>query len=122
MHLLALFIFSIISNVIAFLVTEFFIPNFTISQNFVNLLIAGGIFALLNMLVRPLIKLILGPIIFLTFGLGIILVNALMLYLLDILDDGITIQDTVTLIYSTLIISAVNLVIHLAAKSLFRDS
>ena len=121
MYLIALFIFSIISNIVAFLAANFFMPNFHISVNFVDLAIAGGIFALLNMLVRPIVKLILGPIIFLTLGLGIILVNALMLYILDILDQGITIQDTVTLIYATLIISAVNLITHFAAKSLARE-
>lgn len=120
MRLIALFIFSIISNIVAFLAANYFLePGFRISVNFADLLIAGGIFALLNMLVRPILKLILGPIIFLTLGLGIILVNALILYCLTFLDKGITIQGTITLIYATLIISAVNLVIHLAAKSLF---
>lgn len=121
MHLVALFIFSIISNIVAFLAAGFFLPDFAIPQDFVELLVAGGILALLNMLLRPLLKLILGPIIFLTFGFGIILVNALILYLLDILYEGIMIENTITLIYATLIISAVNLVIHLAAKSLFRS-
>lgn len=120
MHLLALFIFSIISNIVALLVADYFIINLTIPENFVELFIASGILTLLNILARPLLKLILGPIILLTFGLGIILVNALVVYLLDILYDGIIIVDTVTLLYTTLIVSAVNLIIHLSAKSLFR--
>ena len=123
MRLVALFIFSIISNVVAFLTADYFLaPSFHILTSFADLIVAGGIFAILNMLLRPIIKLILGPVIFLTLGLGIIIVNALMLRLLDFLDQGITIQGTITLIYATLIISAVNLVIHLAAKSSFRSA
>ncbi len=121
MYLIALFIFSIFSNVVAFLAALYFIPSFTISTDFADLIITAGVFALLNMSVRPILKLILGPIIFLTLGLGIILVNAIILYILDILDSSITIQDTTTLVYATLIISAVNLITHLAAKSLFRS-
>ena len=122
MRFIPLFIFSIISNVVAFLAAVYFIPGFHISLNFADLIIASGTFALLNMLVRPILKLILGPIIFLTLGLGIIVVNAIILYLLDIIDAGITIQDTITLVYATLIISAVNLVTHLAARSLFHGA
>src|SRR3989344_4839754 len=109
MKLVALFIFSAISNIVAFLAADYFLEHFTIAKTFAELLIAAGIFALLNILVRPLLKLILGPIIFLTFGLGLILVKALILYALDILYEGIRIETTLTLIYATLIIGAVNL-------------
>jgi len=121
MKLIAIFIFSVISNIVAFLAADFFLDNFTAPNNFVELVVAGSILAFLNMLVRPLLRLILGPIIFLTFGLGIILVNALIIYSLDILYEGIIIQGTVTLLYGTLIISAVSLVTHLAAKSVFKS-
>lgn len=121
MRFIALFIFSVISNIVAFLAALYFITGFQISTDFADLLITGSVFALLNMLVRPILKLILGPIIFLTLGFGILIVNAIILYILDILDSSITIQDTITLIYATLIISGVNLITNLAGKSLFRS-
>ncbi|MDP1689451.1 MAG: phage holin family protein [bacterium] len=122
MRLIGLFIFGVMSNIVAFLTANYFLaPNFIISLDFVDLIIAGSIFAVLNMIIRPIVKLILGPIIFLTLGLGIILVNALMLRLLDILYGGITIQDTITLIYATLIVTAVNLVIYLAHRSITKE-
>ncbi|MBI2035247.1 MAG: phage holin family protein [Candidatus Liptonbacteria bacterium] len=119
MHPLSLFIFGVASNIVAILFADYFIPGFVASKELVQLLMAGGIFALLNILIRPMLKLVLGPVIFLTFGLGIILVNGLIIMALDFLTDSITIESTLSLLYATLIISAVSLIVHLSAKSLF---
>jgi uncharacterized membrane protein YvlD (DUF360 family) len=60
--------------------------------------------------------LFLGPIIIITLGLGIIIINAIILYLLDYFLVQITISGLYPLIYATLIISVINLVFHFSAK------
>ncbi len=83
--------------------------NLTLVSDLKGLLIAA---AVLTILVRPLLRLVLSPIIFITFGLGLILVNALTLYLLAYLNVGVTITGLLPLLYATLLISAVNFIIR----------
>jgi len=109
-------IFYLFSNVIALLIAAHFVDGFTIETGFNNLLLAAIVLTFINVLIKPIIKLIFTPIIFLTFGLGVIIVNTLMLYLLDKLLPSITITGILPLFYATLIISAVNLVVNFSAK------
>jgi putative membrane protein len=80
--------------------------------NIQNLLIAAAVLTGINILVRPLLRLVLSPIIMLTFGLGLILVNAITLYLLDQLMDSVTIVGLLPLLYATLVLSVVNFIVR----------
>ena len=78
------------------------------------------ILTLLNFFIRPALKLLFGPIILLTLGLGIIAINGIILYLLtisvnhlDVLRGSIIIETIPALIYGTLIITAVNWIIRI---------
>ena len=77
--------------------------------------------AVLNFLLKPMLTLVLGPIIILTLGLGVLIVNALILYLLPIVTDhidflhgSIIIQNIPALFFATLIVSILNFIIHVA--------
>jgi putative membrane protein len=115
-------IFSYFSYLLALILAGNFIAGFTITSNFTDLLIAAGTFTLINWLLRPLIKALLSPIIFLTLGLFTLVINAGMLYLLDILSLNVTLSGTEPLIYGTLLITGVNIVLHFSAKTLFKNS
>ncbi len=115
-------IFSFFSNLIALLVAVYFIEGFKVSFDFVSFMMVAGVFTLLNIFIRPIFKFVLSPIIILTFGLGIILVNALMLYFLDILLINITITGITPLIYATIIISLINILINFSAKRLYKSN
>lgn len=106
----------------ALLATVYFIPGFDIIPGFTNFLLAALVLTLINAFIRPILKLLFTPIIFLTFGLGTLIINALMLLLLDKLLTNITITGTLSLVYATLIITAVNLVINFTAKKTYKDS
>ena len=92
-----------------------------ISVNFVNLMIAAAIFTLINFYIRPLVKFVLSPIVFLTLGLFTIAINAGMLRLLDILSENVTITGIEPLIYGTLFISVLNFLINFLSKYIFRQ-
>lgn len=121
MHFLARLIFYFFSNLIALFAVVYFIKGFEVSPGFNNFLLVAAVLTLINVFFRPILKLILTPVIVLTFGLGIFLVNALMLYLLDKLLINITITGIVPLIYATLIISLVNLIINFSAKKIYKE-
>ncbi|MBI3046146.1 MAG: phage holin family protein [Candidatus Harrisonbacteria bacterium] len=118
MKLISHFIFSFFSNFITLLIAGNFISGFEISDNLVNLAVAAAIFMLINTYLRPLIKMVLSPLVFLTLGLFTLVINAGMLYLLDILSENVTIRGIESLIYGTLLITGVNFLLHFSAKHL----
>ena len=115
-----IFLFS--SNLIALGAAVYFVKGFEIAVNFKSFIMTAAIFTLISVFIRPILKAVLSPIIILTLGIGIIFVNALTLYLLDILSADITINGLLPLFYATLIISAINIVIHFSAKRLYKDN
>ncbi len=120
MRLISRLIFFFFTNLIALIVAAQFIDGFEVSADFVNLLIAAGVFTLINLYVRPIVKFILSPAVILTLGLFTLVINASMLYLLDILSENVTITGIEPLIYSTLLITLVNILLNFSAKSLFQ--
>lgn len=129
MKLLSRFLFSLFSNLLAFLITIKFVKGFIVDEGSMTvfgvalpvLVIVVALFTLINLFIRPIAKLILGPIIILTLGFGILLVNALMLYLLDYFSNNVTIQGLEPLAYATLIISVVNMVVGVSARKTYED-
>ncbi|MDI6734370.1 MAG: phage holin family protein [Patescibacteria group bacterium] len=120
MKLIGGFIFHIFSNAIAVLAANYFIVGFIFKGDFVDLVVAALVLTLINTFLRPVLKLFLGPIIILTFGLFTIVINAITLYLLDILSDSLTIQGYLPLILGTIIIGVINFILNFAAKRLYR--
>ena len=121
MKLLSRIIFSLFSNLLAFIVAKTYIAGFIVTGDLKQLLIVVAVFTAINILVRPILKLLLGPIIVLTLGIGLLIINALMLYLLDYFSKNVTIQGLEPLAYATLIISAVNVIISMAARKTYSD-
>jgi putative membrane protein len=122
MHWLAKVFLVILGNAFALWLANRWVPGFVLSADIVQLIVIGLVLAILNFLLKPVFTLVLGPIIILTLGLGIIIVNALILYILpilanhiDFLHGSITIQTIPALFFATLIVSVVNLVIHIIA-------
>ncbi len=122
MKLIGGFIFHIFANAVAILAASYFIAGFKFAGSFLELLITALIFTAINTFVRPIIKLFLGPFIVLTLGLFIIVINAAMLYVLDIWSKPLTIEGFKPLLLATLIIGAANLIINLGAKTFYKKS
>ena len=104
---------AILINAAALWLAGFLLSSFQITPNLTDLLGVALIFTALNFLVRPILKFMLMPFIIITLGLGLIAINAFMLFVLDKLSPDISIQGILTLVYATLIIGAVNFVFHI---------
>lgn len=116
MKFLAKIVVAVAVNAFALVAADAYIPGFVLSGDFKQLLTIAAILTALNFFLKPVLKLVLGPVIVLTLGLGLIVVNALILYLLDILSKNLTIQTIPALIYGGLLIGVVNFITHLATK------
>jgi putative membrane protein len=121
MHWLFRVLIIILGNAFALWLANKYIAGFVLSGNWLQILFVALILTLLNFFLKPVFTLILGPIIILTLGLGILIVNAIILYLLpilashiDFLHGSIIIQSIPALFLATLIVSIINFIIHLA--------
>ncbi len=120
MKFIAHFILQIFANISAILAANYFIKGFSFSGDFKELALAGAILGGINLLVKPILRLALGPLIILTFGLFTIVINMFILYLATLFVPSVEIILGLPLLYASLIISFSNFIIHFAAKSFGR--
>jgi putative membrane protein len=76
-------LFAWLSNVVALFVASWIVPGVGYGDDFWALFIAGLVFAVANLFVRPLVILLALPAVVLTLGLALLLINTFMLYLTD---------------------------------------
>lgn len=117
MKLIGRIIFAVASNLIVLLIAGYLVEGFTTANDLPALAVAGAILAALNLVLRPILKLFFGPLMVLTLGLFAVVVNGLLLYVLDMVSDAVTIEGYSALLLGALVVSIVNLVLHMAVKS-----
>lgn len=116
MKFLAKIVIAMAVNALALLAAQTYIPGFVLQGDLKQILVIAAILTALNFFVKPILKLVLGPIIVLTLGLGLVIVNAIILYILDILSKNLTIQTIPALVYGGLMVGIINFIFHLATK------
>lgn len=82
----------VLATVAALFVANYFVEGFTIHSSWQAYLLASLVFILTSAVAGPIIKLLLLPINLLTLGLLRWLTNVLVLYLFDLLYQGVTIS------------------------------
>ncbi len=108
--------YTILANALGIYVATWLVAGFIFSGTYLELTIAAVILALINWGIRPLVKFVSSPIIFITFGLFVLVVNMAMLWLLDILTPSLVILNLAALFWGSLIIGFINTVLVAARK------
>ena len=116
MGLIRNFSLMFLANGLALYVANIYVAGFDISTKLEGFAIAVVLLSLINLFLKPLIKMALGPILLLTLGLGVILVNAATVYLLDLLSTTVTIDGLATLLILSVFVSGFNIVLSLTAR------
>jgi putative membrane protein len=83
------------------------VPGITVRGEPVDYLVVAVVFALVNLLVKPVVKLLSLPFILLTLGLFLLVVNAAMLGLTALLTDRLSVDGFGAAILGALLISIV---------------
>ena len=83
---------AFVFSVFALWLTSQFIPAFRVSGGVGTYLMGGLVFSILDLIVKPMLKILFIPINFLTLGLAGWFVNVIILYLLTVLVYAISIQ------------------------------
>ena len=116
MKFLGEIVLHVVGNAIAILVAKEFIDGVHFVGDLVGILTAAGILTVIQFVIRPILKLFFGPLILLSFGFFILIINALTLYFLDFLSPELTIQGYWPLLLTTVIVSLVNLILTKAGR------
>lgn len=111
------FLVRILGNALALYAASWFVAGFSFNGGMKEYAIAGVVLGLLNLIVKPVLKIISLPVIILTLGLFTIVINALLLWLVDYIFDFITISDIMALVWATIVISVVNMIISGLTKT-----
>ena len=104
------FIIQILTNGLAIFLADYLVPGFIFEGDILTLAIAGLILGLINVFIRPILKLISTPLIVLSLGFFILVINMVLLWLLEYFVPELTITGFWTYLWGSLIISMVNLV------------
>ena len=110
------FLISILGNAVALYVAYIFVPGFIITGGVKEYLFAGVLLGLLNKIIKPPIKLLAMPLIILSLGLFLVVINALMLWLVDYTFNFVIIENITALVWATIIMAAVNAIIRIFSK------
>ena len=92
---------------LAFWLVAAFVPGVVVREGVTTYLVLAAIFAAVNLLVRPVLKLLSFPLLLLTLGLFLIVINAAMFGLTALLTDRLDVAGITPAVVASLIISAV---------------
>jgi putative membrane protein len=110
------FIIQWVINAFAFFVAITILSEHGIrhqGQNWVDFLVLAFIFGVINAILRPILTVIGCPVIILTLGLGVLLINTLLFYLTGLVGTyfgvGYTVDGFIPAFLGALIVSAINI-------------
>jgi putative membrane protein len=103
---------SIVANAVALAATAYVVPGITFGGSWVQLLLAGAIFGLLNLIVRPIVLVLALPALVLTLGLFYFVLNGLLLWGFSQFMPGYNVDGLWAGILGSLVVMVVNWVVH----------
>ena len=107
---------SLFGTAVGLWLAAWLVPGVHLSSDFGQVLIVAVVFGLVNAFVKPLVKLLALPLIFLTLGLLTLVINAGMLMLTDHFAAGLAVNDFEAAFFGALVISVVNLLLGLGKE------
>ena len=110
------FIVRILGNALALYFCANFLESFFFPNDWLTLIIAGLALALFNAVLKPVLKFLSAPLIFLTFGFFTIFINIFLLWLLTKFISELKIESFWAYFWSTMIISLINWIVTFLLK------
>lgn len=109
------FIFFLILNTLSVFLVDRLLDGFTVTGGWQGYLLVGSVIGVLNVFVKPVLNILALPFIFLTLGLFVIVINALILWLaqefvgyLDLTTIQFTVVGIVTYIVAVIVLGLLN--------------
>lgn len=109
-------ILQILANALAIFVAARFVPQISFNGDLLDYLIVGIVLTVANIIVKPILKIISAPLIFVTLGLFIIVINAIILFGTAWFIEELTIMGFWGYLWGVIIFSLINAIIVGAVK------
>jgi len=104
-------VLSVLANAVALLATTV-VPGITFRGSWLQLVLAGALFGLFNLIVRPLALLLSIPALILSLGLFYFVLNGILLWLAQFILPGYRVDGIVSGILGSLVLMVVNWLLH----------
>jgi putative membrane protein len=102
-------------NVFALLVVEYLVPGFVLADIW-SAVVAAVVIGVVNTFIKPILQIVALPISVLTFGIGAFLINVLLLWLISFVVPGFTIDNFLTAVIASVVLTLVSWFLHKLAK------
>lgn len=109
-------IVRILINAVALVVAAWMIPGMQLTSDIWGILIVAVIFGLVNALIKPIVKLLSLPLIFLTLGLFALLINTAMLSFTAWVSPHLTIDGFWPAVMGAIVISIVSAILNVFVR------
>ncbi|MEK7151767.1 MAG: phage holin family protein [Patescibacteria group bacterium] len=103
-------IISFASNVLAIYLAQLWVAGFIVIGGWKEYLIAGLVLGVLNLIIRPILKIVTFPLVIVSLGLFLIVINAVILWLVAQLTGYIIIDSYFALLWATILVAVVNFI------------
>ncbi|MBI2451070.1 MAG: phage holin family protein [Parcubacteria group bacterium] len=107
------FILQILFNAGAIFIANRFIPGFEFSGDIIRLLVAGLAMGVINLFLRPILKLLTFPLAILASSLVSLAINAALLYIGTLVIPGLVIMGWIAYLGGAFLFAVINFIFHL---------
>ena len=114
--MIARFLLHIIVSAMAVLAAEWLVPGVIYKYDFISLVKIALFLALANTFVKPLVKLIAGPLILLTLGFFTLIINIFLIWIVVKFSPELSIAGLGAYFWTMLIVSVFNFIVSAAYK------
>ena len=102
------FLFRLLINVVAILIIAHIVPSLIRVDGFLAALVAAILLGIVNTIIRPILVILTFPLTLLSFGLFLLVINALMLWLVSALVSGFHVSGFWGALFGSILISIVS--------------
>jgi len=110
------FLLHILGNVLGLYLSSTLIKGVSWTGDIISLFAAGVVLGVLNVIIKPILKILSAPLILLTLGLFIIIINFFIIWLLQILMPALVVQGFWAYFWTVAIVTGVNYTLSLIKK------
>jgi len=109
------FLLHIIANALAVLTAEWLVPGVIYNYEFLSLIKIALILALINALLKPMLKLVFSPLILITLGFFTIIINIFLIWLAVYFVPELSIAGFTAYFWTMIIVSIFNFIVSAAS-------
>lgn len=107
------FCFQILASILGIWLAALYVPSIQFTGTWPQLVIAGLVLGIVNIILKPILKIISSPFIVLTLGLFTIIINMFLLWLTTRFVPELSISDLAGYFWGSIIISVLNFIFHI---------